>query len=109
MPLTEKLEKIQHTPNMIRCAHVSFYGPIDEPDFRDEGFKEYKYVSTNSEEELNNFFEFLDTEYDSGFGGEELFGKIWFWDYSWLERAEYDGSEWWEYKKYEIPDYLLNN
>ena len=38
-------------------------------------------------------------EYDSGFGGQEIatdlvvVGKKW-----WLERHEYDGSEWWEFK-----------
>lgn len=39
-------------------------------------------------------------EYDNGWGGNEIssklivVGKDW-----WLERHEYDGSEWWEYKK----------
>ena len=38
-------------------------------------------------------------EYDNGYGGEEIplslvvVGKNF-----WLERHEYDGSEWWEYK-----------
>lgn len=41
----------------------------------------------------------MDFEYDDGFGGQEVdetlkvVGK----DF-WLERHEYDGSEWWEYK-----------
>ena len=39
-----------------------------------------------------------DRDYDSGFGGQELFGTITFKDGTWLERGEYDGSEWWEYK-----------
>lgn len=45
----------------------------------------------------------LDFQYDSGFGGQEvledliLVGK----DF-WLERHEYDGSEWWEYKNMPI-------
>ena len=39
------------------------------------------------------------TNYDSGYGGQEIasdlvvVGKDW-----WLERGEYDGSEWWEFK-----------
>ncbi len=39
------------------------------------------------------------TDYDSGFGAQRvatdlvLVGDDW-----WIERAEYDGSEWWEYK-----------
>lgn len=45
------------------------------------------------------FFEIADREYDSGYGGQEvnaalvIVGDDW-----WLERGEYDGSEWWEYK-----------
>lgn len=41
-----------------------------------------------------------DVEYDNGYGGAEVasdlvvVGKDW-----WLERGEYDGSEWWEFKK----------
>lgn len=40
-----------------------------------------------------------DTEYDSGYGAQHvakdlvLVGEDW-----WIERYEYDGSEWWEYK-----------
>ena len=43
---------------------------------------------------------FSGIEYDSGFGGQEInpdllvVGKDW-----WLERHEYDGSEWWEFKQ----------
>lgn len=39
-------------------------------------------------------------KYDSGYGGNEIrgslviVGKDW-----WLERGEYDGSEWWEFKR----------
>lgn len=41
----------------------------------------------------------LDFTYDNGYGGQELFGYIVFTDGTWLERAEYDGSEWWTYKQ----------
>lgn len=46
-----------------------------------------------------NFENIANKEYDSGFGGEQvnldlmIVGDDW-----WLERHEYDGSEWWEYK-----------
>ena len=49
------------------------------------------------------FLELADKRYDSGYGGNEValdlkvVGK----DF-WLERNEYDGAEWWEYK--EIPN-----
>ena len=42
-----------------------------------------------------------DTEYDNGWGAPEVacdlkvVGKDW-----WLERDDYDGTEWWEFKKY---------
>lgn len=40
-----------------------------------------------------------DFEYDSGYGSAEIPGDlvIVFSDNSWLERGEYDGSEWWSY------------
>ena len=41
----------------------------------------------------------LDFKYDTGFGGQILHGFIWYADGTWSERGEYDGSEWWEYKK----------
>ena len=49
---------------------------------------------------IEDFIDLSDTEYDSGFGGAlvaddlVIIGDNW-----WLERAEYDGSEWWEYKE----------
>lgn len=42
----------------------------------------------------------LNIEYDDGYGGAEvpesfiIVGDNW-----WIERHEYDGSEWWEYKE----------
>lgn len=38
-------------------------------------------------------------DYDDGYGGQELFGNIWFEDGTYADRGEYDGSEWWEYHK----------
>jgi hypothetical protein len=45
--------------------------------------------------DYSNFLQMLNFEYDDGFGGQELFGMIWFTDGTWAERGEYDGSEWW--------------
>lgn len=47
------------------------------------------------------------TEYNNGYGGAEIatdlvvVGKDW-----WLERHEYDGSEWWEYKSLPVKPEL---
>ena len=40
------------------------------------------------------------TTYDNGYGLEEIPMdlRIYFSDGSWLERREYDGSEWWKYQ-----------
>lgn len=49
----------------------------------------------------------LDFEYDNGYGGQNLFGIIWYEDGTWSSRGEYDGSEWWKYNQApEIPECL---
>jgi hypothetical protein len=58
--------------------------------------------------EYEEFLGRLDFEYDSGYGGQELFGTVWLIEEgAWLIRGEYDGSEWWEYRKCPpVPDNL---
>ena len=50
-------------------------------------------------------------EYDDGYGGTEINeGLMVVGDSWWLERHEYDGSEWWEYKEYpKMPCKLLTD
>lgn len=50
-----------------------------------------------TKEEYNQFLNDMDFGYDSGYGGQQLYGTIWFCDGTWCSRGEYDGSEWWEY------------
>ena len=57
---------------------------------------------------INEFFELANKNYDSGYGhaevAQDLFivGEDW-----WLERREYDGSEWWQYNILPIePNHL---
>lgn len=62
------------------------------------------------EDDLVEFFDKLDFEYDDGYGGQELYGLVWFTDGTWLTRGEYDGSEWWQHHKCpEIPDECLSD
>jgi hypothetical protein len=68
------------------------------------GPREVKYVQVvygnrTFEGRLDDVLSKLDFEYDSGFGGQELYGFIWYTDGTWSERGEYDGSEWWEHKQ----------
>ena len=54
------------------------------------------------------FLNDLNFEYYSGYGGQELFGIVWFKDNTWAGRDEYDGSEWWViYSLPDIPSELL--
>jgi len=60
-----------------------------------------RWVSDGSPKKFSwdDFAYVADRKYDDGYGGEEvnlrliIVGDDW-----WLERHEYDGSEWWEYK-----------
>lgn len=67
-------------------------------DFGDS-YKDIILPPNYTKEDLNKFINDIDFDYDDGFGGQEVFGKIMLVTDSWLERGEYDGSEWWEYKR----------
>lgn len=48
----------------------------------------------------DNFKAIANFEYDNGYGGEEINTNLFVVGYDWwLERHEYDGSEWWEFKQ----------
>ena len=47
---------------------------------------------------LEEVLPLLDFNYDSGFGGQELFGTVWYLDGTWSDRREYDGTECWDYQ-----------
>jgi hypothetical protein len=52
------------------------------------------------QEEYEKFLKFLDREYYSGYGGQELYGVIFCENGVWMDRGEYDGSEWWNIHQY---------
>jgi len=64
--------------------------------------KEFKLKPGYTKSEYENLLKFLDRDYDSGYGGQQLFGMIYCQDNVWFDRGEYDGSEWWSGHKY--PD-----
>lgn len=98
-----KKEFIEHIANSrVKCAEISHgrdYGPDPKQRFiLAVGF---------DEEQFKRFVSSLDFDYYNGFGGQELFGTIWYEDGTWSSRGEYDGSEWWEYNVCPpIPDDL---
>lgn len=64
--------------------------------------------SNRNERDELKFLEILASiNYDNGYGCQELFGTIAFKDNTWLERAEYDGSEWWEHCKLPTEESLF--
>lgn len=85
----------------VKCAEI-FTGDFYEED------RVITILKCNySEEEYLYFLNSLDFLYDNDYGGQELFGIVWLEDNTWLERGEYDGSEWWEYKEVpKIPENL---
>jgi hypothetical protein len=92
----EFLEHIQKDNSGVLCAHIKF----------DDG-KSYFITTGYTKDEWDQFLSDIDRVYDDGYGGQELFGTIWFNSGYWSTRDEYDGSEWWRYNKVpEIPDNL---
>ena len=69
-------------------------------DYSDEEQQKFKLNPLYTEDDYNAFLEFMDRDYDSGYGGQNLFGTIFCEDNIWLDRGEYDGSEWWSLNKY---------
>ena len=55
-----------------------------------------------TDDELAAFMCKLDFEYNHSYGVQEVYGTVWFKDGTWMDRCEYDGSEWWEYRR--CPD-----
>ena len=83
--LLEVLEQIEKTIEDIEAYCILYTYKIGKS----------KEIKGENPDALLNFLNF---EYDNGYGLRYLYGKILFKDNSWLERGEYDGSEWWEYK-----------
>jgi hypothetical protein len=88
----ELLSKLSETFLSIKCASIDIeitYGVV----------KHIRLPLNYSPEQYEEFLSALDIEYDNGYGGQELFGRVWLTQDVWLERGEYDGSEWWNVKK----------
>ena len=77
----------------VKCVKITKGYQYDDED----QCPEYVLKLSHSEQEFNDFLKLLDFEYDSGYGGQELYGTVWLEDGTWCTRGEYDGSEWWEH------------
>lgn len=99
-----KEEFLQETKNeTVVAAEISCY----EMHFSGEDSKNFYLKSNYTQIEWEYFLNQLDFEYENGYGTQHLYGTVWLTDNAWLERGEYDGSEWWVYKQVpSLPDYL---
>jgi hypothetical protein len=100
----ELIELLEEVIVDIHCAKVSLHTRY----VSDNTSKAALLKVDHTPEELDEFLDGLDFDYDDGYGGQELFGTIWFVDGTYATRGEYDGSEWWEHHTCpEIPAELL--
>jgi hypothetical protein len=82
----------------VKCAEILGRDQYDEltDSYKADGI----YLKVNySEDDYQSFLSQLDFNYDSGYGGQELYGIIWYEDGTWSSRGEYDGSEWREHNE----------
>jgi hypothetical protein len=102
----ELLDHLERVKGVIKCATISHGNNWYSDENGEKPSIDLKEGYTPAEYE--EFLSKLDFEYDSGYGGQELFGTVWFMEENiWLSRGEYDGSEWWEYNKCpQVPDEL---
>lgn len=84
--INAKKEFLEHIENRtVEYVSIAFQPWLAEPE---------KTIKGSFDEVVDQ----LDFDYYAGYGGQELYGLIWYTDGSWSERGEYDGSEWWEHK-----------
>lgn len=94
--LVEKLHFLRHDAKII-CADIDLCNDSVWDDEEDDYSRtNFTLKKGHTEEEYNAFIDSLDFEYD----GQELFGKVWLTNGYWMERGEYDGSEWWDIHSY---------
>jgi hypothetical protein len=90
--MNAKAEFLRHIRDRkVLCAEISYNDCMHE-----YPMKAFKLPVSYTQEQYDEFVNSLDFEYDHGYGGQELFGTIWYKDGTWSDRGEYDGSEWWQ-------------
>ena len=98
--LQNKLKEINKTIDDIIALNIAKYECCESiPDIRVKATKE----------NIKKILSKLNFNYYEGYGSQELYGIVLFDDNSWLERTEYDGAEWWEYKKPPTIEEVLND
>jgi hypothetical protein len=79
----------------VRCAQIKLYNAKNKV----EAILPVGYTP----EDLEEFLKEINLEYNDGYGGQNLYGTIWYNDgVTWSSRFEYNGSECWDFN--EIPE-----
>ena len=104
----ELLGHLERNKSVIKCATIS---GDNSHWYHDEHINNVMDINLREGYSIGEYEEFLhklDFEYDNGYGGQVLHGTVWLIEEgAWLNRGEYDGSEWWEYNKCpQVPDEL---
>lgn len=85
----------------VLCAWIAFRGTRFVAEEENKIFLRTDHTPTEYEEFLRK----IDREYESGYGTQELFGEIWLTNGEWIQRHEYDGSEYWDHmSRPDIPE-----
>lgn len=92
----EEFEK--HIDNIasVKCAMLCWGDP--EYNWRNKEVERVFLYPGFTEQDYKDFLDRIHVNYDNGYGGQNLFGTIWYTDGTWSDRREYDGSEWWEHQ-----------
>ena len=99
----EFVSHVEDIKSRVKAAIVQHDWSYDD----NEDAPSFKLPVGYTEDDLKAFLDSLNFQYDAGYGGQELFGIIWYEDNTWSARGEYDGSEWWEHHQVpEIPEVL---
>jgi hypothetical protein len=98
----ELLNTVNGTLQTIKCAYIDIRLSYDL-------YTHVRLPLGYSPSQYKEFLNALDFDYNNGYGSQELFGTVWLTNDIWVERGEYDGSEWWSVKKLpNIPKELLD-
>lgn len=88
----------------VKCVLIGQEYNYDSEDYD----KKIELKIGHSKADYFRFLDKLDFDYDDGYGGQNLYGFIWYTDDTFSSRGEYDGSEWWEsHTTPEIPKELF--
>jgi hypothetical protein len=103
LELLDKLNEMNKTIENVLAINIKFYIGYDIVDGKYVDFELIKINVIGNKNVINN----LDVEYYEGFGSQQLRGVVLLDNNDWLERQQYDGSEWWEYRKCPTVEELL--